>query len=150
MPVMYKPTKFAFHTEGEPLTEQEHKASCDINKMIKNAHRGLPVRGGYAPRYGYDDTTLDGVQFRIQKQMVEDNLNEVSKTEFTQKEFDLIPKDIREKFKFRVKADPTDAPNATTNDQKRPADAKRDVKGTQTPNTQESGHDGPITSQNGA
>lgn len=117
MPVMYKPTKFAFYTEGEPLTEPEHKNSCDINKMIKNAHRGLPVRGGYTPRYGYDDTTLDGVRFRIEKAQLEDDLKQSSKNEFTEKEFELIPSSIREKFNFKVKKDDP-KPELPVNDDK--------------------------------
>lgn len=150
MPVLYKPSQFAFYTEGELLTEQEHKNSCDINKMIKNAHRGLPVRGGYSPQYGYDDMTMDGVQFRIQKAELEKSLHEVSETEFSQREFDLIPKEIREKFKFKVKKEATDDQNAMVNEQKRPSDAKMVTQPPLTPNAQESAHDGPINSLNGA
>ena len=59
MALNYQPSKHAFFTEGEDLTEQEHLDSCDINKMVKNAMRGMQVRGGNNPKYGYDDMTMD-------------------------------------------------------------------------------------------
>lgn len=105
MPIQYKPTKHAFVTKGAPLTEQEHKDSCDINKMLKASSRGLQVRGSKnEPRYGFDDTTLDGVQFRIKKQELEAELSEISaKHEFSPEELEHIPPDVKKKFKFKTK-----------------------------------------------
>lgn len=104
MPLMYKPTKHAFFTEGEELTEQEHKDSCDINKMVKSAMRGLPVRGSKLAPWGeefLDDTTMDAVQHRILKEKTERELTELAKSEFLPHELEAIPKSIREKFGFK-------------------------------------------------
>ena len=102
MAVLYSKTKWDFHTEGPSLTEQEHLDSCDINKMIKNVMRGMDVRGSNPSSYGYDDTTMDGLTFRIQKQQLEEQLSSGEK-EFTQEQLDLIPKSIQEKFGFKLK-----------------------------------------------
>lgn len=111
------PSKHAFYTEGDSLTEQEHADSCDINIMLKSAARGLQVRGSGEPQYGYDDTTMDAVQFRIQKARLEEELAETAKAnEFLEKELDLIPKSIREKFGFKKKTVP-ESP-ASKNDDK--------------------------------
>lgn len=74
--IKYQNSKHAIKFTEPSLTEQEHTESCDINKMIRDAHRGMTVRGGGTNRYGYDDTTMDAVQFRIQKQELEKNLGE--------------------------------------------------------------------------
>lgn len=106
MPFKYDPAKIphAYFTTGPSLTEQEHTDSCDINKMIKNAHRGLDVRGNPgAERYGYDDTTLDGLTHRIQKEQLENELRETAKSEFTDEELKLIPESIKKKFGFKAK-----------------------------------------------
>lgn len=108
--IQYTPSKHAFYTEGPSLTEQEHKDSCDINIMIKNAHRGMNIRGGSTPQYGYDDTTMDALQFRIQKEKLESELSNVPK-EFEQHELDLIPEPIKQKFGYKLRKNPKNAPN---------------------------------------
>lgn len=128
-PVRYKPTPYDTKVEGPSLTETEHQDSCDINKMLHNASRGLQVRGNSHPQtYGYDDTTMDGVQFRIQKENLEQNLANGQK-EFEQNELDLIPTQVQKKFGFKVrkkqtptnddkttkKGDPTPDPQETPN-----------------------------------
>ena len=104
MAILYTPTKNAFFTEGDTLTEAEHADSCDINKMMRNALKGLQVRGGSPPAYGEDDLTMDAVSFHIQKQKLEKELEEIAaKHEFETKELDLIPKKVRDKYKFKTK-----------------------------------------------
>lgn len=103
VPVEYKQTPYDTIIEGDSLTEQEHTDSCDANKMLLNAARGMSVRGGAQPQYGYDDTTMDGVQFRIQKEALERELANGPK-EFSEEELELIPKPIQEKFGYKVKA----------------------------------------------
>lgn len=105
MPLQYKPSKNAFYTEGDSLTEQEHKDSCDVNKMIHSAHKGLQVRGSkHKPQYGYDDTTVDAVTFHIQKEEAITGLHETaSKNEFESKDLEKIPEDVRKKFGFKKK-----------------------------------------------
>jgi len=115
MAVKYQPSKFAYYTEGDSLTEQEHKDSCDINLMLKNVVRGREVRGGGSTKYGYDDTTMDAVQFRIQKEQLEEQLLNGQK-EFTQKQLDLIPKEIQQKFGYKLKKEAVQ-PKATNDEQ---------------------------------
>lgn len=103
MPVLSKPSKHAFYTEGESLTEAEHKDSCDINRMIKDAKRGLQVRGGKTPKFGYDDTTMDGVQFRIQKAETEKYLRDLADGQLDEDELKHIPDSIKKKFGFKAK-----------------------------------------------
>lgn len=119
MPINYKPTKYAFFTSDEEITEQEHLDSCDINKMVKNAARGHHVNGNpYPQQYGYDDTTMDGVTHRINKQKLEAELQETAKTtEFSDEELKLIPESIKKKFKFKTKQK---AKNDDLNDEKMP------------------------------
>lgn len=101
-----KPSKHAFKTEGDSQTEQEHKASCDINKMIRDVHRGAQVRGSSARlQYGYDDVNLDAVQFRIQKERLERDLAESSKrVELSEEELKHVPPAVQKKFGFKKKA----------------------------------------------
>lgn len=119
MPILYKPSKYAFLTDGEILTEQEHKDSCDVNKMLAQAKRGYQIRGSNtSPIYGYDDTTMDAVTHRIQKQKLEEELIKISKTsEFTEEELKSIPESIKNKFKFKTKQK---AKNDELNDEKTP------------------------------
>lgn len=129
MAILYTPTKYAFFTEGLSLTEQEHQDSCDINKMIKSASRGLTIRGGKEPIYGHDDLTLDGLQFRIQKQNLEEELKNTSEAlEFTQHELDQIPESVRKKYKFRKKEQTMDEqPAKKPNEQNDPKKAANNV-----------------------
>lgn len=112
MPILYSPTKFAFFTEGDPITEPEHKDSCDINKMMSNAIKGLQVRGGPPPVYGEDDLTMDALTFHIKKSELEKELRKNSEQlEFTKEELELIPKNVREKFSFKSKNDLNESKN---------------------------------------
>lgn len=134
MAIKYQSSKFAFHTEGESLTEAEHADSCDINRMIASAHRGLQVRGGSAPQYGYDDTTMDGLRFRIEKAKLEEELSETAKAnEFLEEELNRIPEKIRKKFGFKAKkAEQKPGPqNDELNDEKKavtPPEQQKPVK----------------------
>lgn len=112
MAILYKPTKHAFYTEGDSLTEQEHKDSCDINKMIRSIERGQNVRGGGSTTYGFDDVNMDGVQHRILKAEIESQLSNGPK-EFEKEELDLIPDQVRKKFGFKQKAPKNDEPKTT-------------------------------------
>lgn len=113
MAILYKQTPFDTIIEGESLTEQEHIDSCDINKMIKNAARGMQIRGGNNPVYGYDDTTMDGLQFRIEKERLENELTRIAEEEELLPEaLESLPQKVKEKFKFKVKK----AKNATNDD----------------------------------
>lgn len=118
MPIQWAPTKHAFVTEGESLCEPEHADSCNINLMLRDAKRGLQVRGGKPVRYGYDDTTMDSVQYRLQKEKAEKSLKDfASKAELTEEQLQKIPKKIREKFGFKTKAK-TNLEKTTINDEK--------------------------------
>lgn len=123
MAILYSKSKHAFHTEGPTLTEQEHKDSCDINLMLKSASQHRQIRGGGSVTYGYDDTTMDGVQHRILKNQAENELSSMQK-EVSKETFDLIPKSIRDKFGFKIKAEtpaPTNDDQTTKNEPKPPA-----------------------------
>lgn len=110
--IKYEKTKWDFNTEGPSLTEQEHKDSCDINKMILNAHRGLQVRGGPQPQYGFDDVNLDPIQFRIQKEELENELSATAQqNEFSPDELKHIHPDVQKKFGFKAKKSKPDQPS---------------------------------------
>lgn len=118
--ILYKPSKHAIYPDGESLTEQEHKDSCDINKMIRDAHKGRQVRGGSQPRYGFDDTTVDPINFRIQKEQIENDLSATAKAhEFSPEELKHVHPDVQKKFGFRTKKAPPDPPK---NDQTKKTD----------------------------
>lgn len=79
MPLMYDPASIphGFDTGPESLTEQEHKDSCDINKIIGRMARGLNVNTKKLAPWGenfVDDTTMDAVKHRIQKEKIENDL----------------------------------------------------------------------------
>lgn len=105
MPIQYTPTKHAYHTVGDSLTEPEHQKSCDINHMISDVKRGLQVRGAKSQSiYGVDDTTLDGVQLRIKKEQLETELSKTAQAnEFSPEELKHIPNDVQKKFGFKTK-----------------------------------------------
>lgn len=110
MAVLAKPGKYATQIIGESLTEQEHLDSCDINKMLKAASRGQHVRGGKTPKFGFDDTTMDGLQHRIQKQRLENELQQTfSNHEFTEEQINAIPDSVKEKFAGKIKLRKKDA-----------------------------------------
>lgn len=128
MPLEYELSKFAFYPEGEDLTEQEHKDSCDINLMIRSLSRGIEVRGRDGVQYGYDDTTMSGIEFRIQKQNLERDLAETARThEFSEEEFEQIPPDLQKKFGFKKASKKDDIKRDEPNDAKKvvPKDAEK-------------------------
>lgn len=92
----------------DSLTEQEHKDSCDINLMLKNAVKGLDVRGrGTELQYGYDDITMDSMTFLQEKQRLEKELKEISEaSEFTPEELAHFPKEVVQKFNLKAKKAP--------------------------------------------
>lgn len=105
--LQYKPTKYAKKDFDPLLTEQEHKDSCDINKMMRNLKQGRQVRGRNNIQYGSDDTNMTMLQLLSEKQDLEVELTKLSQShEFTQKELDLIdqinPK-FKKQFKLRLK-----------------------------------------------
>lgn len=109
MAILHTPSKHARFFEPDPIdktphgAEQEHKDSCDINKMIKNVQRGLDIRGSGPQQYGYDDTTMDALTLRIQKQQLEEELKRAQNIEFTEEEIKHIPEQVQKKFKFKTK-----------------------------------------------
>lgn len=112
------PSKYSIHPvalPGEPCVEVEHKDSCDINLMLKNAARGRQIRTSRPGEYGYDDMNVDAISLRIQKAGLEEAILSGQK-EFTQAELDLFPKSIREKFGFKLKASTPEPVNDDLND----------------------------------
>lgn len=105
MAILYKSSKHARKFEEDSLTEQEHKDSCDINLMLKAASRGQDIRTRKTSDYGHDDLTMDALSMRIQKADLEEKLLSGQK-EFTQKELDLFPEEIRKKFGYKLKKEP--------------------------------------------
>lgn len=104
MPWQYKPTKHAFYTEGDSLTETEHQESTDINKIMKDILNGKQVRTGPEPVFGEDDLNLTAVQHRINKQKIEDELQQIAaEHEFSEEELKHVPKKVQEKIKFKTK-----------------------------------------------
>lgn len=128
-----KPSKYAFFTEGDSLTEQEHKDTCDINKMIKKISLGQEVPGKKLAPWGEqytDDTTMDGLRFRIEKEQLEKSLNQIAATEeLDEAAMEHIPKSIQEKFKFKTRKNPK---NPQINDDDKKLRTNDDDK-TQTP-----------------
>lgn len=110
MPKMYDPNPDAFYCTPSELdlcngAEQEHADSCDVNKMIKRAANGQTIRTSLSqPIYGYDDTTMDAVQYRIQKEQLEKDLNETAKSGELDEAFEKhIPEGIKKKFGLKFK-----------------------------------------------
>lgn len=105
MTVLYKETIYDTPVDPVSLTEKEHLDSCDINKMLKSAAKGLQIRGGGPQTYGHDDLTMDGLSYRIEKERLESELKDIAdKAELTQTEYDALPQIVREKFKFKIQA----------------------------------------------
>lgn len=108
MAIKYEPTPWDLHFDPQEIdacpygAEQEHIDSCDINKMLGNLIRGQEVRGSHQAPYGHDDTTMDGVQFRIQKAQLEQELS-LGEKEFEEHIFNSIPKTIRDHFGMTIK-----------------------------------------------
>lgn len=107
---MARPIRRRVTVDFEPdssLTEQEHKDSCDINLMIKNILAGRMVRGGTNGIYGYDDVNMTGLQHRINKQnineAIEDLVNNREVTEEQLLEFQKINPKLAKRLKVRKK-----------------------------------------------
>lgn len=130
MTVLYKNGPHDTVVDPKSLTEQEHLESTDINKMVRAAARGLQVRGGGQGVYGYDDTTMDGVKFRIEKERLETELGIIAKEhEFTEEELKAIPEELQKKFQFKKKA--------KTNDDKTTKETPKEQETETLSNTQE-------------
>lgn len=115
------------HFTQKSLTEQHHKKDCDPYNIIKKAQMGLPIGGrGGNLNYGYDDTTMDGLQYRIMKQHHEQEINQLLENEFTAEEYDIIkdrlPKNlvnkIKVKKKLEEKIEPTDTKKSEVKDER--------------------------------
>jgi len=116
MPIMYEFSKYAIDCSVDskninPIDkypygcETEHADSCDINKMVRNAANGIPVRGSSSSLiYGEDDLTMDALTHRIKKQQVEAELSELAKIELEEDVFDKIPANIKKKFGFKKRS----------------------------------------------
>lgn len=100
MPIKYQHSKHALINNEESLTEQEHLESCDINIMIYNAHRGMEIPGGGPTEGGYDDTTLSGLDLRIQ---LDQDLNKMAEEGITKEEYNNLHPTIRRTKKFKLK-----------------------------------------------
>lgn len=109
MAIKYEPGEHAIYCENNEITdkawtETEHKDSCDINLMLKNAAKGVQVRTGQGPIYGFDDTTMDPVTFRNEMQTLQQEMGNISENmEFTEEEIQVIPEKIKKQFKFKTK-----------------------------------------------
>lgn len=126
MAIKYQHSKFAFQCTGEKLTEQEHKDSCDINRMIRNAIRGNPVRTQKIPpwRDGLtDDMNRSGLSHRIEKQKLESQLSELAKTDLHPEALKEIPESLQKKFGFKSKK-----PKPAKNDDDQTTTKKADPK----------------------
>lgn len=110
MPIQYTPSKYAYYTSDEILVEQEHAVECDANVIIKRAANGQSVRTRVPGPYGYDDTTLDGVQHRIIKEQLKEELDETLEQEFDEQDAEKIksalPENYAKKVKIKRKQDP--------------------------------------------
>jgi len=112
--------KHALICTDESQTEKEHKDSCDINIMLKKAFKGQQIRmSSSQPIYGHDDTTISGLDHRINKQRTEEELSQTfNDVEFSEKEKELFHPEIQKKFKIKVKKN--QANNDESNDDKKP------------------------------
>lgn len=110
MPVQYTPSKYAFYTSDEILVEQEHKEDCDSNVIIKRAHNGQFINTKNPAGYGYDDVTLDGVQYRILREQVTESINETLENEFEEEDAEklkaALPENLAKRVKVKRKQDP--------------------------------------------
>lgn len=104
MAILYKANKDAIMPVGESLTEQEHLESCDINRQVERARRGLPLIGSAnEPRYGVDDTNLDLMQVKNALRDAEARMNEVPKDSLSEEELAHVPEGVRKKFGLKAK-----------------------------------------------
>lgn len=108
---------YALKNDKPSLTEPEHKESCDINVMLRRVHNGQQVRvSRNQPQYGHDDTTIDGLSHRINKQNLEQDLQQTFNShEFSPEEADALPGQVKQRFKIKIKKSAT---NDDSNDDK--------------------------------
>lgn len=131
MTIQYKSTKHAKKFEGDSLTEQEHKDSCDINIMFRKMQNGQQINGGPQPVYGYDDVNMDRVRINIDKQNIEQQFaSELQESEFTEEQLKAIPDSLKKKFQGNIKlrkAEKDVTKNAKTNEPNEQKSEKTDV-----------------------
>lgn len=117
-----KPTKYDTPVDPESLTEQEHKDSCDINKMILAAHRGQQIRQAKPGLWvdgAFEDMNQTLTSLKIQKEHTETALAEyASQNELTDEEWKAFPDEIKKRFKLRKKK-ATSQTNDEPNDDKK-------------------------------
>lgn len=98
--------------EDDSLTEQEHMPSCDVNLMVRDASRGMMVRGQPIAGYGYDDMNMSQLDVRMAKERLQSDLEKIaSEQEFSEEEFAAIPQNVKEKVSFRVRKKQTQGQN---------------------------------------
>lgn len=101
--ILYKPTQYAFYTEGPSLTEQEHKNSTDAKLMLQRAAKGQDVYTR-SVNYGSDDMNYDLTQHLIQKQTLEaELLSHAQNSDFSEEELKSIPQTILQKFGIKAR-----------------------------------------------
>lgn len=102
-----KPTPYDTPVDTESMTEQEHKDSCDINKMILAAHRGQQIRQAKPGLWvdgSFDDMNQSLTSLRIQKEHTEIALAEYAQNnELTEAEWKAFPDEVKKRFKLRKK-----------------------------------------------
>lgn len=127
MPILYEPSPYAFYCEGDSMTEPEHQNSCDINKMIRSAANGQQIRhSAYPIEEGYDDTTMDALTLRIEKERMERELSVTFENqEFTDAEEKYIPNAVKQKFKIRKKGPTSSDTTSTSPAQASPPDPQK-------------------------
>ena len=104
MPLMYEPCPDAIYPVGESLTEQEHAAECDINRIMARAKAGLPITSSAsAPVYGDDDLNQDLMSVKLKKQDLEKSLSEMAQETLSESEVARLPNWLKEKFGFKAK-----------------------------------------------
>lgn len=121
------PTKHAFKFKKKSLTEQEHKDSCDINKMIGSLNRGQQVRmqktkPAQWDGKAFDDMSANKLDIMIEKERLEKDLSVTMQTnEFTEEQAKHIPNSIKEKFGIKIKkeSDETKTKKASKNDEQK-------------------------------
>lgn len=124
--IKYKPGRVPFICEGDSLTEQEHRDSCDVNTMLRRAANGQPIRTS-SVTYGSEDMNLDLTQHLINKKRVEENLTQLAReNEFDEEDLKKIPESIQKKFGFKKAK--TKKQQETKNSLDQRPEAKRDDK----------------------
>lgn len=63
---------------GTILTEPEHLKSCDVNHMVKQALRGLPVRTKKIATYGDDLMFASKSELLLKKQELQEQIDQIA------------------------------------------------------------------------